>query len=88
MLTYIGQFISHDIDSRLEGTDEQEDILVPECDEFYDVACTSTQTLPFYRSGFNSTISSKRDQVIDGSYESRMEKVHKCIGILLRYGCV
>lgn len=39
MLTYIGQFINQNVASRLESTDEQEDIVVPECDEHYDVAC-------------------------------------------------
>lgn len=64
MLTYIGQFIGHDISQSLHGDAEQEDILVPKCDEFYDLECTGTQVLPFYRSSFNDTPTTPRQQVL------------------------
>lgn len=63
MLTYIGQFIGHDISLGLGGAAEQEDIPVPACDDFYDPECTGTQVLSFFRSSFNNTSTTPRQQV-------------------------
>ncbi|CAD7700698.1 unnamed protein product [Ostreobium quekettii] len=88
MLTYIGQFFNHDIDLAMDAHEaEWANITIPEGDFHFDPFGTGSETMPFQRSGYNTSrpASATREQVntitsyLDGSvvYGESLEKADK-----------